>query len=333
MLRRDIPALGEPTYEAYDHVRRQVADLVDQGVLAVCGEVPLEAVDLRYERVPQCDLCGATTGHHPVTLWKYGTPVVRCTTCGLLYANPRWKAEHLFGRYTHDYWAHYSDTVHGTSATREAAAIRQAYYLSTFERALGTAGTLLDVGCATGEFLAAARSRGWRVYGVESSPQAADAARRSTSAEIHTGTLDSAPFADGAFDAITMFEVIEHLQSPRSYIEIIARLLRPGGVFALSTPNIRSIAFWLLGRHWHVIGPNDHLYYFSPSTLRRLLTAHGFSIHEMRSELTNAAVWQQALRFGFLAPLGKVLAGMSTPLVTRFMLGDGLSVLGQLTGR
>jgi SAM-dependent methyltransferase len=330
-LRAAVTALNAPTYQAYDAARRQVAELVDAGVLEICGEVPLESVDLRFERVARCDVCGQASATHPIVFWKYGTPVVRCASCGLLYANPRWKAEHLFGRYTSEYWSHYSETVHGSADAHHSATVRQTYYLAAFERELGQPGRLLDVGCATGEFLALAGRRGWRVAGVESSPAAAEAARAASGADVHAGTLDTAPFSDASFDAITLFEVIEHLQSPRTYVETIARLLRPGGVFALSTPNIRSVAYWLLGRDWSAIGPNDHLFYFSPSTLTRLLRAHGFSILELRSERTNAAVWKEALPAGASEAVAETLARWTAPLVARLRVGDGLYAIARRT--
>ena len=331
-LRTCIPALGEPTYEAYQHARDQVARLVEAGVLEVCGEVPLEEVDPRYERVPACAVCGAPSSSHPVLFWKYNTPVVRCTTCGLLYANPRWRAEYLFGRYTDDYWELYKDRLQNRQSYVEHEQGRTDHYLWTIEHGFST-GRLLDVGCATGEFLAATQARGWQAYGVETSPASAQIARELTGAQIHTGTLDTAPFEQGSFDVITMFEVIEHLQSPRSYIEIISRLLRPGGLLAISTPNIRSVSYRLLGRDWDVVGPNDHLYYFSPRTLQRLLADHGFAIHTMYAKGTDPAVWKQALRFRALQPLASPLARLTAPLVARFMQGDQIYLVATLTQR
>ena len=69
--------------------------------------MPLPEVDLRYEPVAACAVCQAPSAQHPIVLWKFNTPVVRCDTCGLLYANPRWKDEHLFGSYDPEYWAGY----------------------------------------------------------------------------------------------------------------------------------------------------------------------------------------------------------------------------------
>ena len=329
-LHTHMPASGAHGQEGYQQARAQVARLVKARVLEICGEMPLEEVDPRYERVHDCDLCGASSGKHPVVLWKHNTPVVRCTSCGLLYANPRWKGEFLSGRYTGDYWELYEDKLQSKLSNTEANQERTAFYLWTLEHAFST-GNLLDVGCATGEFLAAAIPKGWQVYGVETSPASAEAARTLTGGQIHTGTLDTAPFQEGTFDAVTMFDVIEHLQSPRAYMKRIASLLRPGGLLAISTPNIHSVAYRLLGRRWEAVGPNDHLYYFSPRTLQRLLADQGFTIHLMRSEITDSSTWKQILRLRALAPLSGWLARLTGPFVTRFMLGDGVYVVARLT--
>jgi len=315
--------------DGYEIVRAAVAKLIEEGVVDISGDVPLEEVDPRYERVSNCEVCGAPSSGHPVLFWKHNTPVVRCTSCGLLYANPRWKAEHLFGRYTEEYWELYADKLDATPLDRKAVTERQAYYLWRLEPAFQN-GRLLDVGCATGDFLLAAKAKGWETYGVETSEISAKIAERDLGRPIHVGTLETAPFEDSFFDTITMFDVIEHLRNPRSYIERIARLLRPGGFVYLTTPNIHSLAYRLLGTEWDVIGPNDHLYYFAPLTLRRLLESCGFTIHFMETTATESITWQQWLRTPALKPLAPALRKLSIPVSRRFLMGDGLSVIARL---
>lgn len=314
-----------PEAEGYEQMRAHVVRLVDAGVLEAYAELPLEEVDERYERIASCEVCGAPSDGAPVVLWKYDTPVVRCANCGLLYANPRWKAEHLFGRYTTDYWETYEEKQAGRQNDAEANQERNAYYLWTLEPVFSN-GRLLDVGCATGNFLVAAKEKGWQVHGVETSPLSARIAQEATGGEIHVGVLDTAPWPDGYFDAITMFDVIEHLQSPRAYIERIARMLRPGGFLAINTPNIRSLSYRMLGSRWSVVGPNDHIYYFEPRTAQRLLTGCGFDIHLIRSETTDIQVWEQAIRF---KPLARAMCKLATPPVTRLMLGDAFYMVAR----
>jgi SAM-dependent methyltransferase len=329
-LRTHVPSLGEVGYEPYNKARNIVASMIDRGLLEISGEVPLESVDPRYERVDKCDLCGAPSASHPTLFWKHNTPVVRCTTCGLIYANPRWKAEYLFGRYTPEYWQHYADEIksgHIDPIFDQAFYDRPLNYLEHVRQNR----RVLDVGCATGEFLVAAKARGWQVYGVEPSPIGAAVAERIPGSTIHVGTLDTAPWPDAYFDAVALFEVIEHLQSPRAYIEKIARLVRPGGMLALSTPNIHSLAYRLLGREWNAVGPNDHLYYFSPRTLERLLNSCGFTIHYIGTVATSEETWKRWLRLNPLQKLAPVLPSATSRITNRFLAGEAISLIARRT--
>jgi 2-polyprenyl-3-methyl-5-hydroxy-6-metoxy-1,4-benzoquinol methylase len=310
-------------------VKSLLVGLTDRGVLRVCGRVRLEVVDGRYERVVACAVCGSPSRGAETLYWKYGTPVVRCSECGLLYANPRWKADWLFGRYTPDYWQLYAEQIKETALDVQANSARWAPYLGPLDGSR-LYNRLLDVGCATGELMLAAKMKGWEVYGVETSPIAASRAAELTGGQVHTGTLFTADFQDGYFDAVVLSDVIEHLQEPRAYVERIARLLRPGGVFTVTTPNIRSVAYRLLGADWSVVGPNDHLYYFAPRTLARLLHECGFSIYVMHTTAAEGATWSQWLRFKLLQPLVPFLRRASLPLTNRLLLGDQLYIVAQL---
>jgi 2-polyprenyl-3-methyl-5-hydroxy-6-metoxy-1,4-benzoquinol methylase len=309
-------------------MRTLVVGLVDEGALEVVGYTRLVEIDPRYETVPACDLCRAPSDRHPVVFWKYNTPVVRCTGCGLLYSNPRWKAEHLFGRYTNEYWQQYADKVKSTALDPVANEARWGPYLDTLEMARVN-GRLLDVGCATGEFLVAAKARGWETQGVEPSPIAAQLAEERTGAVIYTGTLDTAPFPDRWFDVVTLWDVIEHVQSPVAYIEQAARLVRHGGMVVLTTPNIRSVAYRLLGARWWAVGPNDHIYYFSPRTMQRLLARYRLNIHAMHTDGNKLDTWQQWIPFTVLKPLAAVLCRLAQPFARRFLWGDELYVVAR----
>jgi SAM-dependent methyltransferase len=324
----EVPAVhGHPYAEA----RALVVRLVDRGILTLAGRAPLEEVDQRYERVSACEVCGAASGDHPVLFWKYSTPVVRCPTCGLVYANPRWKAEHLFIRYGDGaYWQHYADTVHATAVSPATNQARWDPYLEGLEPARRD-GRILDVGCATGEFLAAARARGWQPHGVDISPIAAARAVELTGGQVHVGTLETAPFPPGSFDAVTLWGVIEHVQWPRAYLTAVARLLRPGGRLGLTTPNVAGLTYRLLGRRWWVVGPNEHIYYFSPATLARLLARCGLDAVATRTEGLEVETWVRAQG---PAPLRRVIRRIVAPLgrlALRRSLGDSLHVIAVRT--
>jgi SAM-dependent methyltransferase len=168
----------------------------------------------------------------------------------------------------------------------------------------GKPGTLLDVGAATGFFVEQAKAAGWDARGVEPSTWAAEYARNELGADVQTGTLESLNVADGSFDVITLWEVIEHLPHPEATLAEIRRILRAGGVLVLSTPDAGSLAARLSGRRW--LGWRkvpEHLFFFDRVNLDRLLQKSGFRpISHRYASLTVSA--------GFAVERAMSLAGL-----------------------
>jgi 2-polyprenyl-3-methyl-5-hydroxy-6-metoxy-1,4-benzoquinol methylase len=145
---------------------------------------------------------------------------------------------------------------------------------------LPVGGRLLDVGCACGFLLVAARRRGFTVQGIEPSLWAAEYARREFGLPVWQGSLKEAPFEPGSFEAIVLADTIEHLNDPRGAMAAAHRWLVPGGHVLLLTPDFGSFVARLLGRHWWAL-LDDHYYYFTRSTLRRLLESEGFVVERI----------------------------------------------------
>jgi 2-polyprenyl-3-methyl-5-hydroxy-6-metoxy-1,4-benzoquinol methylase len=159
--------------------------------------------------------------------------------------------------------------------------------------ALHDAGDLLDVGCYTGFFLEQARDRGWRVRGVEPSKWAADYAKH-LGLDVFQGPVEEfAEQAGGeAFDVVTLWDVLEHLQDPVSALRSIRGLLRPDGLLAFTTHNIdRPLARILRGRYPFFM--EMHTVHLNDRTLALLLDAAGF-------ELVAKVVHRRALRLEYL---------------------------------
>jgi SAM-dependent methyltransferase len=142
---------------------------------------------------------------------------------------------------------------------------------------------LLDVGSHAGRFLAVAREAGWKAEGLELNPKTAAFAAAATGATIHRGNVHTFD-ADGAFDAVTLTDVLEHIPDPRSVIRRVARCLAPGGWIAVKVPNgpaqrikerIRAI---LRPGYRPTLADNlVHVNHFSPRSLHRALEAEGFT--------------------------------------------------------
>lgn len=143
-------------------------------------------------------------------------------------------------------------------------------------------GRLLEIGCACGFLLVAARERGWTAQGVEMSAWASGYARETLGLAVHTGTLEAAALPAGHFDAVVLADVIEHLVEPRATLAEIHRVLRPGGRLLLLTPDVGSLMARLAGPRWWGL-LDDHYFYFSRATLSRLLDEQGFAVERVRA--------------------------------------------------
>ena len=137
-------------------------------------------------------------------------------------------------------------------------------------------GKVLDVGCGAGGNLKTLQDQGWDPYGIEISEVAAAHARQLVTENIHTGTLESAPFSANSFDLVLMSHSLEHLPSPVDALRRIHRLLKDDGLLVVSVPNLNSLEFKLFGPWWFHLDPPRHLYHFGKRTLSRLLEQTGF---------------------------------------------------------
>ena len=147
--------------------------------------------------------------------------------------------------------------------------------IATFEKHRQT-GRLLDVGFGQGALLAVAQKRGWRTYGIEASEAAVEQGRKHGVGELVLGDFVDAVWSDGTFDVIVMTELIEHLTSPRAFLQKARALLRPGGVLYLTTPHGYGLSGRICGGEWSVLGPPEHLQLYSVDSMRRVLFDAGF---------------------------------------------------------
>jgi len=136
---------------------------------------------------------------------------------------------------------------------------------------------LLDVGCATGFFLDAARSRGWTVRGLEVSDFASNYARRELELPVETASIVSPPGLPH-FDVVTLWDTIEHLDRPDLALANIRGLLGPRGVLVFSTGDYDSLLRRLTGKRWRLFADPTHNVFFNERVLRRLLERESFEV-------------------------------------------------------
>jgi len=154
-------------------------------------------------------------------------------------------------------------------------------------------GHLLDVGCGNGSFLDMMQQLGWEVVGVDPDGEAVSTARRIFGLKVFQGSLDDVKFPDNHFDAITMNHVIEHVYDPVILLKECHRVLKPGGVLVVVTPNIKSMGHYMFCEHWRGLEVPRHLLLFSPQTLRACTETAGLHIEEIRTT-ASGATWMWA---------------------------------------
>lgn len=207
--------------------------------------------------------------------------LVRCRHCGLIYQNPRVTAPELSAYYPDEYLPYREEPTSLVERFNAAHALNRR--CSQLMKHHPQVGTLLDVGCATGHFLNAMQERGWRVSGVELNGYAADYARKTFDLEIFTGTLAEAVFPESSFDVVTMWDVLEHVPDPKETLAEIARILKPGGLLALSLPNPQSVEARVFGDSWIGWDRPRHLFLFTPPVLRQYLSQSHLELSRIES--------------------------------------------------
>jgi 2-polyprenyl-3-methyl-5-hydroxy-6-metoxy-1,4-benzoquinol methylase len=199
--------------------------------------------------------------------------VLECLRCGLVFTHPRPGPEALLREYR--------ETQDEDYFLESDSRCMNAYLCLAFIRRFAPSGRLLDVGCSTGFFLNAARVS-YDVAGVEPSEWGRRYAAERLRLPPVAATFEEARFPDQTFDVATLIDVIEHLSDPSSSLLEVRRVLKPGGVAYIVTPDIESLSARLLRGKWWGLRP-AHIYYFSRSTLQRMLEKHGFEILDSRS--------------------------------------------------
>lgn len=248
-----------------------------------------EIQEVNLVRVP-CPVCGGTQTRYERSIRGYALD--RCRGCGMVFVNPQIPPQDL----THGYEER--GDPQGLIAwyarvTTQAKLYEFDQILAGVEALLPGRGRLLDFGCGPAYFVERAGRRGWEAHGVELGAWAEEAARQRNVPHFHRGLLADQHFPDGWFDAVCAQQVLEHLPDPARDLAEIRRVLRPGGVLYVNVPNYRCLSI-LLGRDdFELNWPMDHVNYFQPRTLWRLLERCGFEV--LRTCTFGGVKWENIL--------------------------------------
>lgn len=222
-------------------------------------------MDPRAEKTLRvCVACGSSEAR-PLGV-KHSFTIVSCRRCSTIYTpySPWYSSEF------------YYETYYNAELATPPAFVQQRLKEVTakFSRYRQT-NRLLDIACGAGSLLLAARENGWNAHGLDVSANAVKHVRQ-LGFEAFQGELHEARFPSGYFDVITAAELLEHLPDPRTLLQEIARVLRPGGLFWTTTPHARGLSGRVLRLNWRCIWPPEHLQLFSAGGLKKLMLEAGF---------------------------------------------------------
>lgn len=299
----------------------------------------------RFEAVP-CGACGGEDQRRLYTFSFYGEDagIVRCGDCGLAYTSPRPLPSALSQFYGTTYYSFrtphraapdvptsFKERVRRTILMRHfgyAGLAQDALALPNFLTALlarflvmpifQPGGTLLDVGCGSGERMLELETFGWSTRGLELSESAANAGR-SAGLHIEIGELDNCQIAAESASTITFYHSLEHVYSPKQALRAAYNILKPGGNLLIAVPNFGCSERKLFGKRWGWLQMPTHLFHFDRNLLERLVRDSGFTDIRTRYSFHGESVDTE--RCGRLRPLADLVLTFSAVIAA--FLGDG----------
>jgi len=157
-------------------------------------------------------------------------------------------------------------------------------------------GRLLDIGCGSGTYLTRMRTMGWDASGVEPNDDACQSAI-AAGHKVFCGQLLDAAWPSDYFDAISLWDTLEHIHNPEQVLEECHRILKTDGILAVNVPNFGSIYARIFRDKWLMFTAPIHYYHYTPSTLELLLSKCGFRIIKLEYPIGQAGIAESLVNY------------------------------------
>jgi 2-polyprenyl-3-methyl-5-hydroxy-6-metoxy-1,4-benzoquinol methylase len=275
-----------------------------------------------YLEERNCPVCDSSS--YRQLFVKGGGRHVACQQCGMVYLNPVFTDKALA-----DYYA----ANHAAQA--EVTSKESDFYRRIYSKGLSIigkyipAGKILDIGCSSGFFLDIAKLNGWRTMGIELNT--AEAALAQAKHEVYTVPIDSLG-ADKKCDAITMWDVFEHIKDGNKILRTIAsQHLCPGGLIFLQVPNAKALAARVMQEKCNMFDGIEHVNLYDPQTIRLLADKNGMDVLHLETVISEIPIVANYLEyqdpyFGEAPHNGKVFGLIDETAVHANLLGYKMQV-------
>jgi len=225
-----------------------------------------------------CRICGSSAFEH--LCMKDGQEYVRCVRCNLASVSKS-NIEVVQRNEVSQGGHHVSEAKQAWDFSEVKRKIVFRPRLLEIER-YAPGRRLLDIGCSNDAFIEAAVHDGWDAQGVELNKESVRFARN-RGMTIYGQPLEHIGFSLSSFDVLTMWQVIEHIDSPAVLLAECRKILRSGGLVAVSTLNLRSIGWEMLQSTWPAVDPKCHCHLFCPDNLQMLFAQSGFQVCSVKT--------------------------------------------------
>jgi ubiquinone/menaquinone biosynthesis C-methylase UbiE len=217
---------------------------------------------------------------------------LKCRNCGLLFAeNYRVDRSHLYGD---SYWIWNAESGESGKMITDAKKTAFSFQLGNLKKYVDPKEKkILDVGTGSGHLLEIASEMGFDCQGIDISGEAVRTSSKKFPGKIAQGNLVSANYQSGFFDVVSMVDVLEHIANPHEIISEARRILKPGGLLLIISPNSSSVTRYLAGKNWFQY-KYDHVLFFNRKSLGYLLEKHSFKLLEFKLNIKrfNLAYYQ-----------------------------------------
>ena len=161
-------------------------------------------------------------------------------------------------------------------------------------------GVLVDIGCGNGNIIHTAKELGWETWRIDPDPKAVEVAK-STGTKVFQSNLPDTGLPSDYFDVVTLNHVIEHLHDPTASLKEIYRILKPGGMIWVATPNLKSEGLRRFHSNWLHLDSPRHLVLFTPESLKLSCIKAGFSDVSLKPCYTFSALssYKESLRISW----------------------------------